>query len=220
MGRSKKAKVRPAQASEATKSATNVRVSKTDTPQRVRIRKISAQLFAERGYNAVGMAAIGDAVGLARGALYHHIGSKEELLYDVTIRYMLDLVEAGQALVGAETDPPQRIKRLSRHLIGVIAAHLAEMTVCFREVSSLTGERYDVVSRLHAEYQDIWATTIAEGAGSGVFRRITTVELKGLLGMYFYSFLWFKPHGDNTPEQIAEMFSALVIRALAPDART
>ncbi len=68
-----------------------------DTPQRSRIRGISAGLFAQKGYAAVGIAEIGDAVGLARGALYHHIGSKEELLYNIVVRYIGDLVGVGRA---------------------------------------------------------------------------------------------------------------------------
>ena len=34
-------------------------------------------LFAKKGYNGVGVAEIGAASGFGRGALYHHIESKE-----------------------------------------------------------------------------------------------------------------------------------------------
>ncbi|MDQ2801166.1 MAG: TetR/AcrR family transcriptional regulator [Pseudomonadota bacterium] len=189
-----------------------------DTPQKARIRQISAQLFAEKGYNAVGIAAIGDAVGLARGALYYHIGSKEDLLYDIVIRYMVDLVESGQLFLAEEKDPVSRLRLLSRHLMRVIAEHLSEMTVCFREVNSLTGERHRVVSDLHAQYQQIWADTIAEGARRGQFRTVPGVALKGILGMYFYSFLWLDPQGRHGPDEIADIFTDLVARALKHDA--
>lgn len=185
-----------------------------ESPQRERIRRVSAELFAAKGYNGVGIAEIGTAVGLGRGALYYHIGSKEELLYDIASRYIGDLVESGQAIAARVEDPVARIRQLSRHLMGTIGAHLAELTVCFREVNALTGNHHLVVSNLHAQYQRIWADAIADGMEKGVFRPIPTVALKGLLGMYFYSFLWLNPHGRNTPQEIADIFSDLVLRAV------
>ena len=65
-----------------------------ELPQRARIVKIAAQLFAQRGYHAVGMSDIQDAVKLGRGALYHHIRSKEDLLYDVTREYITELADS------------------------------------------------------------------------------------------------------------------------------
>ena len=168
-----------------------------DTPQRSRIRGIAAALFAAKGYNAVGVSEIGEAVGLARGALYHHITSKEELLYNIAIRYIGDLVESGRTISDDMPDPVARIRLLSRHLMRVIGAHINEMTVCFREVNSLTGERHAIISQLHTEYQNIWARAIADGVEAGAFRPVEPVALKGILGMYFYSFLWLNPDGHH-----------------------
>jgi AcrR family transcriptional regulator len=186
-----------------------------ESPHRDRIRHISAELFAAKGYNGVGIAEIGDAVGLGRGALYYHIGSKEDLLYDIASRYIGELVKSGQEIASATSDPIARIRQLSRHLMGTIGRHLSELTVCFREVNALTGDHHRVVSDLHARYQQIWADAVIDGTEKGVFRPIPTVALKGLLGMYFYSFLWLNPQGRYTPEEIADIFSDLVLRAVA-----
>jgi len=186
-----------------------------DTPQRLRIRSISAGLFAQKGYAAVGIAEIGEAVGLARGALYHHIGSKEELLYNIMIRYIGDLVASGEQITQDMPDPVARIRLLSRYLMRTIGAHISEMTVCFREVNSLTGEKHDFVSGQHARYQRVWAKAVEDGAARRLFRPMPAVALKGLLGMYFYSFLWLDPQGRHTPQEIADIFSDLVFRGIA-----
>ncbi len=190
-----------------------------DTPQRSRIRGIAAALFAAKGYNAVGVSEIGEAVGLARGALYHHITSKEELLYNIAIRYIGDLVESGRTISDDMPDPVARIRLLSRHLMRVIGAHINEMTVCFREVNSLTGERHAIISQLHTEYQNIWARAIADGVEAGAFRPVEPVALKGILGMYFYSFLWLNPDGHHRPEETADIFSNLVFRGIVGEPR-
>ena len=53
------------------------RAAKKD--QKERIRSKAAHLFARNGYHGTGVQEISEAVGLGRGALYHHIGSKEAL---------------------------------------------------------------------------------------------------------------------------------------------
>ena len=184
------------------------------SPTRNRVLQIAASLFAERGFSAVGVNEIGEATGLGRGALYYHISSKEDLLYDITTAYMTDLVKDARAILERESDPVARIRALSRALMGAIAQHLSEMTVCFREVHALTAERRLAVMGLHSDYQAVWATTIADGVKRGVFRKVSVVVLKGLLGMYFYSFLWLDPNGPSSAAQIGDAFADVVLRAI------
>lgn len=80
----------------------------TGSHQFERIQKIAADLFATRGYRAVGVAEIGDAVGLGRGALYYHIGSKEDLLFSIVVRYIEDLVISGGDTLETVPDPESK----------------------------------------------------------------------------------------------------------------
>ncbi len=180
------------------------------------IRSTAARLFAEHGYSAVGVAELGEAVGLGKGALYHHISSKEDLLYDISSRYIRQLIEDGREINARELDPIERIKLLSRSMIGVVYDHRAEMTVCFREIHSLSGERHRNVSQLHQDYQQLWADTISMGVAHGKFRSIEKAAIKGLMGMFFYSFLWLKPDGAQTADEIGDIFSDLILHSLVP----
>ncbi|GAB4393492.1 MAG: TetR/AcrR family transcriptional regulator [Kiloniellaceae bacterium] len=180
-----------------------------------RIQRISAALFAKSGYQAVGVAEIGAATGLGRGALYHHIRSKEDLLFDIMSHYISRLVNEGRELLARESDTRRRIEALSRQLIRAVAENRAEMTVCFRDVHALTDQRHATISRLHKEYQQVWEQAVQDAVDRGDFRPVSTVALKGILGMYFYSFLWLDPAGEKTPDEIAATFCNLVIQALA-----
>src|SRR5688572_906545 len=104
------------------------------SPTRLKILQVAASLFADRGFSGVGVNEIGEAANLGRGALYYHISSKEDLLYDIMTAYMNDLVGDGHAIIEAESDPVLRVQNLSRALMSAIGEHLAELTVCFREL--------------------------------------------------------------------------------------
>ena len=99
-------------------------------------------------------------------------------------------------------------------MIGTVFEHQPEMTVCFREIHALSGERHREVAQLHQDYQQIWEDAIAMGVASGVFRPIEKVTVKGLMGMFFYSFLWINPKGKHSSNEIGDAFSNFIIRSL------
>ncbi|MCZ7600146.1 MAG: TetR/AcrR family transcriptional regulator [Gammaproteobacteria bacterium] len=139
------------------------------------------------------------------------------MLYQISKGYIVDLVDQA-ALAMNERDPRQRIRLLGRHLILTIASHQSELTVCFREVHSLTAERRTEVMALHADYERVWRDTMVEGAEAYCFRPFDPIVHKGILGMYYYSYLWMHLGGSLSAESIAERFNHLALRMLAPDA--
>jgi AcrR family transcriptional regulator len=178
-----------------------------------RIIKAAAELFADRGYHAVGMTDLQQAVNLGRGSLYHHINSKEELLFDIVKVYIFELSEEAEVARGIK-DPVKRLQALGSGLVEKITSHQAELTVCFREVQSLTENRHKEVLDLHAKYEKVWKETFIEGSKSGVFREYDGIVLKGLLGMFYYSYLWIKPGTKLDTKAIADHLNDLSLRML------
>lgn len=178
-----------------------------------KIIKAAAELFSQRGYHAVGMSDLQQAVNLGRGSLYHHINSKEDLLFDIVSEYIHELLIEAEAAKKIK-DVRQRIETLGAALIEKIASHQAELTVCFREVKSLSPPRYDEVMTLHVKYEEIWKSTYKDGANSQVFRPYDPIILKSILGMYYYSYLWIRPDKKNPPSAIAQKMNELTLRML------
>jgi hypothetical protein len=135
------------------------------------------------------------------------------LLYDIMREYIADLANFGQAL-DRELNARERLCILGRHLISKIASHKAELTVCFREVQSLTGPRQEEVVKLHAAYERVWRDVLVDGAESGVFNPYDPITLKALLGMYFHSFLWIKPNGPLSPDDVADKMNDIALKSL------
>lgn len=181
------------------------------------IMAVAAKLFAERGYDGVGISEVGEATGFGKGALYYHIKSKEDLLFDIMTVYMMDLIAAARAIAASDLSATARLGALSNSFMAIMFGNQAEMTVCFREVHALGDMRQKDVLLLHSEYLDIWTRIFNDGAASGEFRPMTRLEVKALLGMFFYSFLWVKTDGPIGVETIAGMFADLTRRAVRSD---
>ena len=54
--------------------------------RREELTRIAARLFAERGYQGTSLADLADELGVQKPSLYHHIDSKEDLLWAVAHR--------------------------------------------------------------------------------------------------------------------------------------
>jgi hypothetical protein len=131
---------------------------------------------------------------------------------------MVELINAAHAIEKNVKDIPARVRELSRSFMGIMFASRPEMTVCFREVHALTESRRKDVLKLHTEYQNIWLRVFSDGARQDIFRPLSKIEVKAILGMYFYSFLWIRGDGTVKVRAIAESFATLVLRATAKDA--
>jgi AcrR family transcriptional regulator len=188
------------------------------TPQRQRILEIAAGLFAERGYDATSIAELGDAVGLGRGALYHHIESKERLLYEISRERPMEMVEFGRALLAEDGDPEEKFRRLSLQIIRTLAANLAGATVFLADSRALTGEHRSEIVALRAEVEKIVTALLDEGAKQGRFGPTHPLVVKGILGFFNYAYVWLRPDGELSPDEIGDLFADFLLRALVADA--
>jgi len=194
--------------------SSQARVS-SQSRQKQLIAKKAAQLFAKRGYDATGVAELGDAVGLGRGALYHHIGSKETLLYEICIAHVVDMVEYGEALLEESGPADEKLRKLARRLTQTIAENLPELTVFFADFRSLAGKHRDDVSAMRQRFERTWEQLLERGVEEGTFRTVDPIIVKGVLGMFNYSYLWLRPRGGKPPEEIADTFSDVLLRGLS-----
>jgi AcrR family transcriptional regulator len=187
----------------------------TGTDQRERLLSVAAQLFAERGYHGTGVADLGRALSLGRGALYHHMGSKEALLADIVSRHVREMVDFGECVLAEDGEPVDKLRKLSTSLIRTISDRLPEVIVFHRETDHLRGEARSEVLALRNRYEAIWAQVLEEGAQDGSFRMACQLMVKGVLGMHNYSAFWIDSAGSMSPEEIADAFCDLLLGGLA-----
>jgi AcrR family transcriptional regulator len=184
--------------------------------QKARIRREAARLWAAKGYHATGVQELAEATSLGKGALYHHIGSKEQLLFEISLSGVARLIEGAEEVLAIEAPVAERLRLLSRRLMRDISDDLAQWKVFFHEVNTLTGPNRRAVMKLRERYEDLWRELIEEGARNGELRRVDPIAVKGILGMHNYSYLWLQRDGRLTPEELADVFVDVLLGGLAP----
>jgi len=188
--------------------------AKRKTDKAAQIRRAAARLFARRGYHATGVAELGNEVGLGRGALYHHIKSKEALLFEVSSAYVIPVVEFAEELLEEDLPADQKLRRLSYKLMEAISNNLNEGTVFLAEHRFLTGHYHDKIVAIRDRFELVCLRILEQGAEEGIFRPVDPIAVKGILGMYNHSYLWLRPRGEKSPSEIADIFYDIIVAGI------
>src|SRR4051795_7168456 len=96
--------------------------------RREELTRIAARLFAERGYQGTSLADLAEELGVQKPSLYHHIASKEDLLWEVAWEGA-EALHAGLGAVPADGPGDERIRLALRAHLPVVAGHLHVATV-------------------------------------------------------------------------------------------
>ena len=82
------------------------------------------------------------------------------------------------------------------------------------EIQSFSPERREKILALHAAYEAVWVQVLQQGHEAGVFRPYSKLRLKGLLGLYYYSYIWIRPNRPELVAEAAETFHDTVLCAV------
>ncbi|WP_433678520.1 TetR/AcrR family transcriptional regulator [Nocardia sp. CA-119907] len=178
---------------------------------RGRIVAAAVDLFAEQGFHGTGVAEIGDRAGVQRGALYYHIGSKEELLWQILRDYIQLMLTDAQRIARGTDDPISKLRKLIHSHVGLIIEHRREVAIQLRDVTALTGDRGEELQEMRDGVQECWQRVIDAGHATGLLRTNDHVVTNSVLGMLNMVTFWYRPHGGRSPSEIADILASTVL---------
>ena len=175
----------------------------------------SARLFAQRGYHATGIAELCEANDLGRGALYHYIGSKEELLAAIHDRVMDEVMAGADRVVEAGGSSSVQLAMHGDELLDVIHRYPDHVWVFLHEFPALTGARADTFRGRRRRYEARIEAVLQAGVDSGEFRDLDPwLAARAWLGMHNYTYLWLKPGGRLAAVSVAKPFAEIFMRGI------
>lgn len=164
--------------------------------RRKEIIDLSAQLFAKRGFAATGVREICDTVGLAKGALYYYIKSKENLLVEIQSSVLDPLLQISEQVSSMEGDPVVRLRLLSEALLDIILKRLPHIWVYEHDYLQLSGPKREELLRQRRQFENVVARVIEEAIDADQFRdmspQLATLQF---LNMHNHTYQWIRPGG-------------------------
>jgi len=170
----------------------------------------AARLFAERGFHGTSMDALAQALGVQKGSLYSHTGSKQELLF-ATMRAAADAFHAALDAVPEDVPAVERVRLALRGHLRVVAEQLDVATVFTREWRYLEGEHRDEILRQRRRYEERFRALFQEGVESGELRSDLDAGAAALLVLSAanWAYTWLTPGRDT--DDLADRFTAILV---------
>ena len=175
----------------------------------------SATVFAQQGYHATGIVELCEANGLGKGAFYHYIGSKEELLVAIHDRVMDEVLLGAERVAEAGGTASEQLARLGEELLDVIFRYPDHVWVFLHEFPALTGERAERFRVRRQAYEQQVEGVLQAGIDSREFRDLDP-KLTALawLGMHNYTYLWLKVNGRLSAHDVARPFADIFLHGI------
>jgi AcrR family transcriptional regulator len=178
------------------------------------IRSVACELFYKQGFQATALRDLAQRVGIQVGSLYNHIDSKRNLLFEIMETVMLDLL-AEQRKVAQTEDVVERLRLLIHGHVRFDVQRAREVFIGNSELRSLDRVQRARMVGLRREYEMLFKDVIEQGITQGRFDVVDVpTTTYGILAMTTWVSTWFSAHGPLTPDDIAEIYSGLVLRGI------
>jgi TetR/AcrR family transcriptional regulator, cholesterol catabolism regulator len=181
-----------------------------------RILERSARLICQQGFEATSMQEIAAACGLTKAGLYHHVETKEALLFAI-MQYGMDLFEE-VVLAKAEsiTDPLARLREaMARNVELVTNESNREVTIILHEHQTLTGKAQREINARKKKYVRFLEAAFREAMERGQIRKVDpTLATFSFLGVVLWTYKWYRSDGRITPESLADGVIDLFFKGL------
>jgi AcrR family transcriptional regulator len=191
------------------------RAGRTDKYDEVRESIIdrSAALFARNGYASTGVAELGDEVGLARGALYYYIGSKNELLSAIHDRVLDPLLTGAERIRALDLSAPARLVLMSELLVEQIVDRRDHVWVFLHEHRQLVGRELRTFRLKRTQFENLVNDLLDDSVEAGLLTaadsRLTTLAW---LNLHNYTYHWVGTEPNMTVRKLTDEFSRIFIR--------
>lgn len=183
-----------------------------------RIVDASVVLFQQDGYHNVTVDRIVEYIGASKGGFYHNFKSKDELLYEIHDVFISYVIKQSQDAYDKYDTPITRLCAMLQTLTQVFDMYQAHITVFYEESRSLQRNIVKLFIKKD-QYRDILQKVIGEGQQTKDFRTELpcTIVTMAIVGMINWTYKWYKQTGPLTMEEITEVFTDMVLRAIVTE---
>lgn len=180
---------------------------------------VSAQIFADKGFEGASMRDISRATGVSLSGLYYYFESKQKLLYLIQINAFTLVMERVQSRLQDVHESKARLRILVLNHIEYFLSHPNEMKVLTHEEDALESPYREEVAAIKRRYyalaKGIFDAVAAEGVTPGLNPRVAVLSLFGMMN---WIYKWHKAQKDPEAEELADAIVGIFLHGvlLAP----
>lgn len=171
----------------------------------------AAEVFFERGFHRGTTKEIAERVGLTQSAIYHYVGSKDDLLSEIARQVDHDFSRALERSIASTDDPVARLRAVIGSFVDMIVLNQRTYAVYWKEQTSIVPQVYEETNADQRRYVERIEAVVADVQALGVLpaHRATHVVAEAIIGMLSWLYWWYRS-GVHEPSEIAAAFCEII----------
>ena len=163
------------------------------TDRKTEIINISAKLFKEKGYSAVTMRDIAQAMDIKAASLYNHIKSKQEILVLIIIEVAEEFTNTMNDVVHSNESAIKKIERIIQLHIDITLRDSNALACLNNDWMHLTDSDLEYFIKMRNDYEDNFKIIVKKGIQDGEIQNHNQdVIIFSILSTLRTMYIWYK----------------------------
>ncbi|QIE60253.1 TetR/AcrR family transcriptional regulator [Rasiella rasia] len=158
--------------------------------------QVAASLFKEKGYSAVSMRDIAQAMNIKAASLYNHIDGKQEILATLIVEVAIEFTQAMNQVISERISAIEKIEKIIGFHIDITVNYAENIAALNNDWMHLEGEERNSVVKMREEYEENFRSIIKTGIKEGTIKaHHPEVLLFSILSTLRTLYLWNEKRG-------------------------
>ena len=175
----------------------------------------AAAMFAKHGFNGTTIAALADSCGVSKALLYHYYDSKEALLYDMLLVHCKLLSETASNATKESDKPEEQLRSLVRALMELYMSSRDKHVVLLNDLHCLPENQQTEIKEEERKVLQEIKDLIVKLRPDLKPPQVTSLTMY-LMGAVNWTYTWFKPQGQVTAAEFADLATATFLSGILP----
>ncbi len=185
------------------------------------IKSVAIDLFFQKGYFATSISEIAGGSGIQKASIYHHFPGKEDLLFCIMQKTMMDLMDSLKACLEGLHDIECQMRAAVRSHVLFHLQRQKETFIASSELRGLEPDHLAVIIGYRDQYEKKFQDLISAGIREGIFANNDIDILSyAILTLCTAGATWYKPNGRLSAEAIAVIYETFILNGLKPGQHT
>lgn len=176
----------------------------------------AVQMFNERGFHATSLDDVAASLGVSKMTIYHHLGNKDQVLFECV---SIGLGQLREAAAAATVKQGRGVDRLRDFLIRYACINMDDFGRCVirtadEALSPDSATQFRALKReIDTALRGLISAGIADGSVAATDPQLLTFTLAGALN---WPARWFKPSGSLAASEVAETMVTILLAGVMP----
>lgn len=185
------------------------------TDRKTEIVNVSAKLFKEKGYSAVTMRDIAQAMDIKAASLYNHIKSKQEILVLIIIEIAEEFTNVMNEVVHSNDSAIKKIERIIQLHVEITLRDSNALACLNNDWMHLTDSDLEYFIKMRNDYEDNFKTIVKKGIQDGEIKNLNLdVIIFSILSTLRTLYIWYNKTNKLSSKALTDTMIKVLLNGI------